>query len=244
MLLLSVEKDHVPKDPQLIEWKSKESVINNIPRLGNGISIFILYAPNPDDPYEKVTQTNTAEQRNQFLLWRLVFDLEQHGFHVTSDLHLGGKEPSNWVQWYVTRIAHCNFVLFVCSPAFKQLFEEDLDIAKLANPKAKCLAEYKNAVYAGMSADVSKGGRRKFLPVILDVERYGDRVSECVPMLFQAGTVFSLDKDENRKFEFDNEVRHFERLVCHMAGINRVELKKPKPMDQLPSLPGLFDAGQ
>ncbi len=244
MVLLTVEKDHIPKDPQFTPWRSKEHVMENTSRLGNGISVFILYAPNPDNPYEKVAQDNVAEQRNKYFLCRLVFDLEHHGFHVTSDLHLGAAEPSNWIQWYVTRISHCNFVLFVCSPAFKQLFEEDIDVGKLANPRAKLLAQYRDAVYSGYIAnEIKKGGSRKFLPVILDVERYGQRANDCVPLLFQAGTVFHLDKEE-RVFDFDNRDRYFERLVCHMAGINRMELTKLRQYQQPPTLPGPFEKSE
>lgn len=173
---------------------------------------------------------------------RLFFDLELHGFHVLSDLHLGETQPSNWVQWYITRISHCNFVVFVCSPAFKKLFEETVQVDRLPNPKAKHLVNYRNAVYAGISKEMSKEGRKKFIPVILDDNymRSAQR-EESVPVLFQPGTVYCVTKEEQkRSFDFDNKSRDFEKLVCHMAGINRDALEKKNMRPQVAMLPQPF----
>lgn len=207
--------------------------------LGNGISIFFLYAPNPNDAYKQPTPGDKPELRNKYLMSRLFFDLELHGFHVCSDLHLGETEPSNWVQWYITRISHCNFVIFVCSPAFKELFEESLQLDKVVNPKAKCLVKYRNAVYAGIANEMSKG-TMKFIPVILD----NYPVQDCVPLWFQSGTVYNVRKEEHRKFDFDNRARDFEKLVCHMAGINRDKLEKKNHLPHVPILRGPYEQGK
>ena len=239
-MLISDERDIVPKDPKArSEWKSREQVMSNTRRLGNGVSVFFIYAPNPVNAYKPADSGDKWELRNRFLMGRLFFDLEYHGFHVLSDLHLGTTEPTNWVQWYVTRISHCNFVVFVCSPAFKELFEESPDIDKLANPRAKQLVQYRNAVYTGLSNEITKVGRKKFIPVILD-EHERD---SSVPVLFQPGTVYRIPKElEQRKFDFDNRSRDFESLVCHMAGINRNELDQVNQVPrQVPTLPGPYD---
>ena len=116
-----------------------------------------------------------------------------------------------------------------------------MNVEKLVDPRARHLVQYRDAVYAGIQSDTSKaGGRRKFLPVILDVDRYGSREKDCVPLLFQAGTVFRLHKEDVRRFDFDNESRHFERLICHMAGINRMELAKIPQVSHVPILPDPF----
>ena len=172
---------------------------------------------------------------------RLFFDLELHGFHVLSDLHLGNTEPSNWVQWYITRITHCNYVVMVCSPAFKQLFEESPNIADIPNPKAKRLVCYRDALYAAISNVLSDEGRRKFIPVILE-EKY--EPMDCVPLLFQAGTVHRVLKEDRRDFDFNNTIRDFEKLVCHMAGIDRVELRRcgHGQVSKIPTLPGPYES--
>lgn len=229
----------IPKDPKVkIAWKSKEQVMSNISHLGDGVSVFFIYAPSPDDAHKPVVSEDKCELRNRFLMSRLFFDLELHGFHVLSDLHLGNTEPFNWVQWYVSRISRCNFVVFVCSPAFKELFEtEPPNSDKFPNPKARRLVEYRNAVYAGIFSEMSKEGRKKFIPVILD----SYETQRCVPVLFQPGTVYRVPKEDRRKFSFDNRSRDFEKLVCHMAGINRNDLEPVDRVSQVPTLSGPFD---
>ena len=228
----------IPKDPKVkASWTSREQVMSNARHLGDGVSVFFIYAPNPDNPYKPSAPDSRSELRNRYLLSRLFFDLELHGFHVLSDLHLGTTEPSNWVQWYVTRISHCNFVVFVCSPAFKKLFEDSPESSELANPKARWLVGYRNAVYAGISQEISKKGRKKFIPVVLD--NYDNM--DCVPLLFQPGTVYRVPKEDRRDFDFDNRSRDFEKLVCCMAGINRNDLEQVTPLSQVPTLPGPFD---
>lgn len=207
------------------EWKSKDDVQANLRSLGDGISIFFIYAPNPDDPYKKVSNQDPIEQRNRYLMCRLFFDLERHGFHVLSDLHMGDTEPTNWLQWYTTRILHCNFVIFVCSPAFKELFQDTPCVDKIVNDKARRLLEYSNAFYSGISRELSRAGeRRKFLPVILD----DYEVYECVPALLECGKVYRIShEDLQRNFDYDNRSRDFEKLVCYLAGIDRTKLDQP-----------------
>ena len=207
------------------EWKSRDEIEQNLDSLGDGISVFFIYAPNPDDPYKEVSSNDLLEQRSRYLMCQLFFDLERHGFHVVSDLHLGDTEPSNWLKWYITRILHCHFVIFVCSPAFKELFQETPCVGKIVNDKARRLLEYSNAIYSGISQELSRADeRRKFFPVILD----DYEVRECVPDLFQSGKVFHIKHEElPRKFNYNDKSREFEKLVCYMAGINRMKLEQP-----------------
>ena len=236
-----MERDTVPKTPRTrTQWTCRQHVKSNLTRLGTGVSVFFLYAPNPDDLYKPPGMEDRPQLRNKFYMSRLFFDLELHGFHVLSDMHLGDTQPTNWVQWYVTRISCCNYVVFVCSPAFRRLFEdENLDMDKLTNPKARHLLGYRNAVYSCIEEEVTKGGRGKFIPVILDGKYKNWK--DCVPLLFQAGTVYCLKEEkQKRKFDFDNKKRDFEKLVCHMAGINRIEIemKEQQGIAQVPTLPG------
>ncbi len=215
--------------------------MQNVKSLGKGISVFFIYAPNPDDPYKQQSSPDRLEQRNKYLMTRLFFDLERHGFHVLSDLHLGDEEPNNWVLWYVSRIKRCDFVIFVCSPAFKELFQEDPPV-QAVNTKSKRLLEYRNAVYAEISNELTRGRSKKFIPVVLD-DRYQDR--NCVPLLFQAGTVYRVsNEDGQRRFDYENRKRDFERLVCHMTGINRLDFDERNQVDDVPVVKGPFHNGK
>jgi len=236
--ITAVERDFVPKDPKSpSKWESKEQIMREVKSLGDGISVFFLYAPCPDDLYRSPdAQEGKPQLRNRFLMSRLFFDLELHGFHVVSDLHLRDNPPSNWLLWYITRISQCNYVILVCTPAFKTLFEKNPDCEKILDPKAKRMLEYRNAVYAAL-CDSSK--RMKFIPVVLD-HAYSDE-RNSVPSLFQAGKIYHIYKEDKRKFDFDNFERDFEQLVCHMAGIDRMELLRNKQqVSCVPTLPGPF----
>ena len=220
--LLVVERDivHLRDVEVKSEWKSREQVIENLSTLGDGISVFVIYAPNPDDPYQ-TGSSDEAVLRNKVLILRLIYDLERHGFHILSDIHLGDTEPTNWLKWYVSRILQCNFVLMVCSPAFKEVFQGNPLADKIVNEKTKRLLEYSNAIYSELEKSSSKS---KFLPVILD--HYSK--DKCVPALFGAGTVYRIGHEgDPRKFDYDRS-RDFERLVCFLAGIDRNRLGQPK----------------
>ena len=222
---LVVEKDivHLRDVEVKSEWKSKKQVVDNVRTLGDGISIFVIYAPNPDDLYQPPSSTDVVEQRNKVLMLRLFYDLERHGFHVLSDIHLGDSQPTNWLKWYVSRILQCNFVLMVCSPAFKELFEGPSRVDKVSHDKAKRLHVYANTIYSEL--EKKSNSRTKFLPIILE-DCY--EKEECVPALFAAGTVYRVvHEDQPRKFTFDNKERDFEKLVCSLTGINRCDLEKP-----------------
>ena len=240
------ECDVVPQDPKVKPvWKSKHDVIQNIGTLGDGISVFFIYAPNPDDPYKNLSNPDELEQKNRYLMTRLFFELECHGFHILSDLHLGDTEPRNWVHWYISRICHCNFVIFVCSPAFKELFQGTPTVEKLQNVKARRVIEYRNALYAGISNEselLVEGsvGRQKFIPIILD----NYEISTCVPLLFQSGTVYHIRPEKERRFCYDNRSRDFERLICHMTGINRVELDKKEVIAEVPTINDPFEKSE
>ncbi len=218
------EKDNVNlRDVEVkSEWKSRKQVLDNMHNLGDGISVFVIYAPNPDDTYQPSSSGNSMEQRNKVLMLRLFFDLERHGFHVLSDVHLGDTEPKNWLKWYVSRILQCNYVLMVCSPAFKEIFEGNPCRDKIVDVRARRLLEYSNAVYSQLEKSRSKS---KFLPIILD-SKYSRE--DSVPALFAAGSVFEVrHEDQPRKFDYDNRERDFERLVCCLAGLDRSSLDQP-----------------
>lgn len=233
----------LPKDSKArLQWSSKEDVLNNVHNLGRGVSVFFIYAPDPVGQHSIAHgKPGEQEKRSRVLMSMLFHDLEVHGFHVMSDLHLGDTEPSNWLLWYITRIQECNFVVFVCSPAFKQLFEAGRPDMDTLTDRSRRLLEYRDALYVSITENKLSGeGKRKFLPVILD--RF--EVGSSVPLLFRAGTVYQVAPEgEYRRFDYDNRVRDFEKMVCYIAGINRDELDRKGLERNVPVLGSPFAAG-
>ena len=208
-------------------FHSKEEVQSYLPELGEGVSIFICYAPDPESPYLDPQRRGAEIRRNEMLITMLTADLEQHGFHVVSDLHLGDTEPRNWLRWYISRIHLCDFIILVCSPAFNELFSQETLCQDVVDHRAVMFRTYSQAIYDEIAQDVTRGNNTsKFIPVILDRAWEG---RENVPSLFRGGFVYNLSGGSvPRRFVYGNRDGGFERLVCRMAGINRVELDKPR----------------
>ena len=205
-------------------FKSREDVEKNLAKLGQGVSVFVVYAPDPESPYY---DPRTREQEigvNERRIFQLVYDLECLGFHVITDLHLGDNTPANWLEWYTARVELCDYVLLVGSPAFCELFSREKPRGEILDRRAKLLLSYKNAVYAEIIKEVStKPGASKFVPILLD-PRWP--IENAIPFLFGAATVYQLLEGEHRRFVYDNRYRDFEKLVCRLSGINRAEFDK------------------
>ena len=222
-------------------FKSKAEIEQNITKLGEGVSVFIVYAPDPEspylDPHTRVQEINVNEKR----IFQLVYDLGRHGFHVVTDLHLGDKMPQNWLEWYTSRIELCNYILLVGSPAFCELFSREKPQGQILDRRAQLLLSYRNTVYSEITRELSSNpGASKFIPVLVD-PRWPQEVS--IPSLFGAATVYHLLESEQRHFTYDNKSRDFEKLVCRMAGINRAEIDKPQVIG-VQRLPPPFHGGK
>ena len=223
------ERDRVQGRHRVFD--SREEVEGHLSQLGEGVSIFICYAPDPESPYLDPRTREGEIRKTERSISILTADLEQHGFHVISDLHLGDVEPRDWLRWYINRIRLCDHIILVCSPAFNELFSRETLKKDVLDERSKMLRAYSRAIYNEITQDAATtGNTSKLIPVILDQAWEG---GDSVPSLFRGGTVYNLSgATYPRKFVYINTNGHFERLVCRMAGINRVELDKhrlPKP---------------
>lgn len=218
--------DGVTESAQRRVFKSKTDVQQNLTRLGEGVSVFVVYAPDPESPYlnphTRVREINANEKR----IFQLVYDLGRHGFHVITDLHLGDQIPQNQLEWYTSRIELCNYILLVGSPAFRELFSREKPQGQILDRRAQLLLSYRNAVYSEITRELLRNpGASKFIPVLIDPRWHSE---DSIPSLFGAATVYHLLENEQRTFTYDNRDRDFEKLVCRMAGINRAEIDMPQ----------------
>ena len=216
--------------------ETKQDVLNNLPKLGRDLSVFICYIPDPESPYSDPKDRNREAVigRNQILVTHLIRVLERHGFNVISDLHLGDAQPLNWLQWYTSRIDLCDYLIMVCSPAFRELFSCEQPRYHIPDERVSQFMCYRQAMYANIEREVRETpNTSKFIPVILD---RAWTVDNSVPTLFAMAKTYQLYSDIPRKFDYDEEHRDFEMLVCRMAGIERMKLDKPvdQGIQQLP----------
>lgn len=204
------------------------------------MSVFLVYAPDPESPYHNPRTRAREISANEKRVFRLAYDLEQHGFNVVTDLHLGSKMPANWLEWYTARIELCNYVLLIGSPAFCELFSREQPRGQIVDKRAQRLLSYRNAVYAEIEAEVSRNtGAGKFVPVLVD-PRWA--FEDSIPSLMRAATVYHLLEDDHRRFNYDDASHDFEKLVCRMAGINRAEIDRP-PLTGVHRLPQPYQGG-
>ena len=207
-----------------LKFKTRDDVTNNLHRLGQGISVFVCYTPDPESPYHNPKDREEIIVHNQLQIINFIRDLEQCGFTVISDLHLGSTQPRNRLQWYVSRIELCDYLVMVCSPALKELFSCVELKSKIIDERSSWFRIYCDSIYS----QINKEGKEsafcsKFLPVILD-NRFP--IDDCVPSLLAAGSKYQLDQTSPRKFEYEVN-GEWEQLVCRMAGIDRNKLNTP-----------------
>ncbi len=217
--LFIVETDAIGKR---IAFKTEKDVTSNLPRLGREVSVFVCYTPDPESPYHDPKDREEIIVHNQRQIVNLIRDLERHGFTVISDLHLGSTQPRNWLQWYVSRIELCDYLIMVCSPALKELFSCGEPKHRIIDERSSWFRTYCTSIYA----EIHKEGKEsaissKFVPVILD----GCAPDDCIPTLLATGSKYELlDQTVPRKFEYGDRDGVWENLVCRMAGIDRNKL--------------------
>lgn len=205
-------------------FSSQQEVEKRLDELGEGVSVFICYAPDSESPYNDPRERQSHIRENERLVSLLAHDLTCHGFQVMIDLHMQDNEPRSWVRWYINRIRLCSHVILVCSPAFNELFTRERLQSVPKDLRAQHIRMYSDVIYDEYTKDVIRGSnRRKFIPVMLD-RAYTYRRDECVPSLLRGGSVYDLFETTPRQFVYSERDRDFEKLVCRMAGINRAEI--------------------
>jgi len=196
--------------------KTKEDVEKNLPRLGKGVSVFICYAQNPKDPYSDPKPLKITLIHYDYVnkITQLICDLECFGFTVISDCHLDDSQPSYWLQWYVSRIELCDFLIMVGSPAFKEVFSLDRPKRPVRDEQVSWLFAYCVVVHKEIT-EKTRGS--KFIPVTLG-ELWS--VDDCFPKFLSAGSVYQLGHMGKRTFEYKNRANDgFESMICRMADI-------------------------
>ena len=229
----AVMTDRVEKSPV---YKSKAEVQANLTKLGEGVKVFICYAPDPDDPYSDAGERVAVIDQHEQKIWSLTHDLERHGFYVSSDLNMPGA-PDSILRWVAARIDLSDYVILVCSPALRELVTAPSLSEKVKDVRAKRLFKYSNAIYGVMEGQTDNV--TKLVSVILD-GRY-DYLSSA-PCMLCSGRIYRLcEVASPRKFDYDCKNGEFEALVCRMAGIDRA-LSQPQPeLTRLP--PPSFEGG-
>lgn len=209
------------------QLKTKEDIVNNIDKLGEGIEVFMCYAPDPDDPCSDPEDNQAVVLQHETKIWDLMHDFERHGFLVSSDLNMP-LDTSNILRWIASRIDNSDFVIIVCSPALKELVSCLKLPEGVKDKRAERLFRFSNAIYEVLQRKTT--ATTKVVTVILD-DHYQDDV---VPTFFAGGHIYRLHKVASpREFDYDRN-GPFEQLICRMANIDRSQPPQRQEVQRLP----------
>ena len=192
-----------------------EDIKNNLGSLGRGKRILILYGPSSD-----VTGIVNSSRRDR--IYSFACHLITYGFDVKIDMFVSLATESDWASWIDHEMSRADWIVCVCSQSLYTMFHNvNGEMLSLAT---KDLRFYSRSLYNRLLNDT----KLKVIPVILF--REDDNLTFVPPTLRDPKNVLYIYEDT--PFSIGNINGDFERLVCRMAGIDRITLSTPKHQHQ------------
>ena len=225
MLLVSVTGYAISNGASAAKFSEKKDVLSNRGSLGQRQRVFIHYVPTTSGEY-------------MVELEKRIYDFSSHlityGFDVRVDLLCDQSTRFDRAAWSDRELSQAHWVIFVCSRSSYELF--NLSYSSEYSPTCYIDQETKNNIsllrrtlYNHLSNDATN----KVIPVIL---LQGDSdIAYVPPMLRDSNNILCIFEDT--PFDYDNQGGHLERLICRMAGINRVEINASGSRKVLVELP-------
>ena len=222
----SIDKKHyrdgVPT--KKMQFNSKEDVMNNLGSLGQWLKIFICYAPSVNSKDSK----GKLESR----IYTFARHLITYGFDVTVDLFVNFTVGFDWASWTEHEMSQADWIIFVnsqssyellCHPSGPKEVEISAPSVSKANPFDTAVNEAtKKIKFSGrlLYNRLYHDTTLKIIPVVLLQE--DNKQEYILPILRDVNSVLCVYEDV--PFDYAKLEGHFERLVCRMAGINRLAI--------------------
>ena len=216
---LSLDKAHCHDAFPLrgcMQFNGKEEVTNNLGCLGKAI---ICYAPSVSSKESK----GKLESRFHTFARHLI----TYGFDVRIVLFASSTVGFDWVSWTDREMSQADWIIFVnLKSSYELLYhpsgpkEVEVTAPHVSNSfnteAAKKIRFSRRALYNRLYHDTTL----KIIPVILLEE--DNRIEYILPILRDVNSVLHIYEDV--PFDYDKLEGHFERLICRMAGINRMAI--------------------
>ena len=160
-------------------------------------------------------------------IYNFACHLITYGFDVKIDMFVNLTTESDWASWIDHEMSQADWIICVCSQSLCTMFhtmngiEQEIQSLSLA---AKNTRFYCRGLYNRLLNDANL----KVIPVILSREE--DNLTIVPPALRDPKSVLCIFEDT--PFSIENVHGNFERLVCHMAGINRTALNTTERQHQ------------
>ena len=198
--------------------------MKNLGSLGQWLKVFICYAPSINSTKSK----GKLESR----IYTFARHLITYGFDVRVDLFANFTVGFDWAPWTDREMSQADWIIFVNSQSSYELLchpsgpkEVEIPAPRVSkansfdtavNEAMKKIRFSGRAVYNRLYHDTTL----KIIPVVLLEE---DNKSEYIlPILRDVNSVLHIYNDI--PFDYDKLEGHFERLICRMAGINRMNI--------------------
>ena len=202
-----------------LEFNSREEVTKNLGSLGQRLKIFICYAPSVSSKETK----GKLESR----IYTFARHLITYGFDVRVDLFASSTVGFDWASWTHREMSQADWIIFVNSKSSCELLchpsgPKDVDVTaphvfnSFNTEASKKIRFSGRALYNRLYHDSTL----KIIPVVLLEE--DNRIEYILPILRDVNSVLHIYEDV--PFDYDKLKGHFERLVCRMAGINRMAI--------------------
>ena len=214
--------DEVPDggSPRCSQFKTIDDIQHNLGSLGQRKKIFIWYVPSTHITDYK-THSGVLEAR----IYSFSRHLISYGFDVKVDLSSAVNHTSeaDWASWTDQEMSQADWIICVCSQSLYAMFHNASDPVEIhsLNTKATFLNK---TLYNQLLNDT----RSKVIPVILQQE--DDNLFFVPPTLRDPKNILRIFEDT--PFNVHKIDGDLERLICRMAGIDRMALRVPEKTHQ------------
>ena len=195
------------------QFKTFDDIQHNLRSLGQRKKIFIWYVPS-----RHITDYKTHVGVLEARIYSFSRHLISYGFDVEVDLPSAVNHTSeaDWASWTDREISQADWIICVCSQSLYAMFHNASDPVEIhsLNTKATFLNK---TLYNQLLNDT----RSKVIPVILQQE--DDNPLFVPPTLRDPKNILRIFEDT--PFNVHKIDGDLERLICRMAGIDRMALR-------------------
>ena len=192
-----------------LKISSIQDIKNNLGSLGSGKRVLIWHG----------LLTNMMNSPRRDRIYNFACHLMTYGFIVKMDMFVSHANEIDWASWTDHEVSQADWIICVCSQSSYILFQSVNDLDKeiqLLSLEAKNARFYSRMLYNRILTDV----QLKVIPVVL--LREDDDLAFIPPTLRDPKNILHIYEDT--PFCTENLNGNFERLVCRMAGIDRIAL--------------------
>ena len=196
------------------QYIRKEDILSNRGSLGRMQKVFIHYVPTVKPI------TGEIEGKLEKRIYNFSLNLITYGFDVRVDLFCDKSTRFDRAAWSDGELSQADWVIFVCSRSSYELYQlsnnpATFNTASVDRKRLNNINVLRKIIYNQLSIDTSR-----VIPVILLEEDYN--IAFVPPSIRDSNNIFCIFEDT--PFDYDNMGGNLERIICQMAGINRVTI--------------------